>query len=575
MSHATYVCAPPPIETLLEESTHFSYWPHGSFEHPSLEHQLSQQRTLLQQLRSVYQLLPIGTTMSEGLVDGLVTETQVERFSHALAIQLEHDAAQERLTLYLPLEFLSPISTGSPGVQRASQRLQKAYRKAWEHQLSQHEVRANYVDGDVLEPELRDGDHPRVVKAAHLIPLLLRVGHLTVAEVLGYHSRAHNPLLKQSIHNACVVAANLGLLLAEHITPAGIQLSNQKTEPATLTEGRARWLASVAEAKRQAAESERLALLLVQGAHVSDAVTNQNSLATAIESVRIAALQNAAVLARHKDWLTYAATVTMEPAARDSLTKLAGHLHAKKLVSDGDLEVWGVTIPDLGGSFFKNRHRLQPSGDTILEACNQISLHPRLSKLVYPVALIFGSQVKGYGLTEADCDVAVFIRPGVNRSEQAYLEQELALIFNDEHFGGKVMLFWIAEDREQLQVIDWPEPTYSDGESSWLHVLFGALWFGEEYPIRELYERLLVPYFTAPRSLLAGKPVYERWLEEMERDSLQYRLLHKGFERYFPIESPMNTQNGGLIGGQAAFYDSQYRRIATELFVRRVWLPQL
>ena len=90
-----------------------------------------------------------------------------------------------------------------------------------------------------------------------------------------------------------------------------------------------------------------------------------------------------------------------------------------------------------------------------------------------------------------------------------------------------------------------------------------------------LHKRLLCSYFTAPKTTIEGRPTYTRWLEEMERDSLQYRLLHKGFERYFPIQSPMNTVHGHAIDGQSAFYDSRYRRIATELFIRRVFLPQL
>jgi hypothetical protein len=90
-----------------------------------------------------------------------------------------------------------------------------------------------------------------------------------------------------------------------------------------------------------------------------------------------------------------------------------------------------------------------------------------------------------------------------------------------------------------------------------------------------LHERLIATYFTPPHTLKDGKPTRERWLEEMERDSLQYRLLHKGFARYYPISSPMNTLHGDGIDGASAFYDPRYRRIATELFIRRVFLPNL
>lgn len=571
MTHTTYISTPPPIESLLEEDANSGYWPYELIGRPNFQYQLQRQRTLMHLLRQAYSLLPMGMTLAEGLDTSFITETQTEKICHALATQLKHDAAQQRLALYMPIELLSPIATGST----ATKQLHHAYRVAWEQQLYQHEVRANYVDGDVLEPELRTKDQPRVVKAAHLIPGLLQVGHLTVAEVLTYQSRATDSILKRSIRDACMVAADLGLFPREWIFCCADDTPHEITKSTALTDGRARWLASVEIAKQRTTLAVRLVVDLWQGRHVSDFVTRSHDLVVALEAVRLAALQNTAVLQRHKDWVTQLASQTNEADVCDGLVTLCAHLYAKGLMNRNDLNAWGVTIPDLGGPFFANQHRLEPSGDAILETCKRISLHPRLAQLVYPVVLIFGSQIKGYGLTEADCDVAVFIRPGVDRGEQAYLTQELASIYDDEHFGGKVILFWLEEVGEQLRVIDWPELTYTDGGSSWLHVLFGALWFGEKITIKLLYERLLTPYFTAPSALLAGKPVYERWIEEMERDSLQYRLLHKGFERYYPIQSPVNTPHGDLIDGQAAFYDPQYRRIATELYVRRVWLPQM
>ena len=124
-------------------------------------------------------------------------------------------------------------------------------------------------------------------------------------------------------------------------------------------------------------------------------------------------------------------------------------------------------------------------------------------------------------------------------------------------------------------MIDWSGHIASDARPGWMYVLFGALWFGEKESIRLLHRQLLCTYFTPPHTTLDGKPTYERWLEEMERDSLQYRLLHKGFERFYPIQSPMDTLHGNVIDGQSAFYDTRYRRIATELFIRRVFLPRL
>jgi hypothetical protein len=57
----------------------------------------------------------------------------------------------------------------------------------------------------------------------------------------------------------------------------------------------------------------------------------------------------------------------------------------------------------------------------------------------------------------------------------------------------------------------------------------------------------------------------------MERDTVLYRLLHKGYERYFPIQSPY--AGATAIDGDSAFYDPRFRRFATELYLGRVFLP--
>ena len=571
MTHANYLFSSPPIESMLENVTQ-PMWPVGFSGKPLIEQQVATQQTLLQVLQAVFAVLPSNVALSQGVANNLLAEGLAVTLCNALAAQLEHNDAQKRLALYLPFELLSPMTDGSEQLKTESNCLHKAYRNAWEQQLLQHEVRANYVDGDVLEPELRCGDHPRVVKAAHLIPSLLRVGHLTVAEVLEYQRQATDQVLQRSIYDACLVAADLGLFPRDQIVSRTCGEDLIQEESGNSTPGRSKWLATVAEDKLQSARASEIAKGLLEGDHVATLTLNVQ---TALQAIRLAATASKSVFVRHQEWVESMARSITNVSEKDELVTLLAHMHVLGVASESDLKTCDLILPNLAGSFADNLSRMNPGSDHILGTCQQLAAHTRLSKMVYPVTLVFGSQIKGYGLTAADCDVAVFVRPGIPREKREYLEQELAEIYSYERIGGKVMLFWLEDTGEQLHVIDWPEPEHSDGESSWLHVLFGALWFGEETSIRLLYKNLLVPYFSAPDLLLAGKPVYDRWLEEMERDTLQYRLLHKGFGRYYPIQSPMDTEHGHLIDGQAAFYEPQYRRIATELFVRRVWLPQL
>lgn len=61
-------------------------------------------------------------------------------------------------------------------------------------------------------------------------------------------------------------------------------------------------------------------------------------------------------------------------------------------------------------------------------------------------------------------------------------------------------------------------------------------------------------------------------LRRLESGLLQYRLLQKGFQRFYHI-SHFATARFSSIDGDCAFYDENYRRIATQLFAKYVFLP--
>lgn len=61
-------------------------------------------------------------------------------------------------------------------------------------------------------------------------------------------------------------------------------------------------------------------------------------------------------------------------------------------------------------------------------------------------------------------------------------------------------------------------------------------------------------------------------LRRLESGLLQYRLLQKGFQRFYGIRDFATAQYTS-IDGDCAFYDERYRRIATQLFAKYVFLP--
>lgn len=155
----------------------------------------------------------------------------------------------------------------------------------------------------------------------------------------------------------------------------------------------------------------------------------------------------------------------------------------------------------------------------------EISAHIAPSEIV----LVGGSRLKGYATTSSDWDIWDFGK--MKRSTEA-------------------------------------EP----GNSDVAHVYLNYAWMaGKDVQWSELEKKandVADIYFKAPDSATS---IYSRrqTLKRIEQDLLQYRLLHKGFARF----TGRNYQDGPLdMDGDCPFYDDDYRRLATKIFAKYVWL---
>jgi len=193
-----------------------------------------------------------------------------------------------------------------------------------------------------------------------------------------------------------------------------------------------------------------------------------------------------------------------------------------------------------------------------------------LKKYLMPVIILFGSRIKGYGTQSADLDIAVFVRPDIPFEDRPNMQKHLKKILSGEKIQGKALEFWLTHEGSVLRIQDFPDADAALGDSTLTHVLFGGVWCGMKESSHELHEKLLVPYLYA-----TDQKKRKVWLEEIERDTLQYRLMHKGYERFFPKQGGMCTQNPDMIDSKSMFWDSGYRRLATKLFIKKVFLPQL
>lgn len=185
-----------------------------------------------------------------------------------------------------------------------------------------------------------------------------------------------------------------------------------------------------------------------------------------------------------------------------------------------DHELWGSTIPhNVCGPFslnFKPWLMPQPQGNDIL--------------------LIGGSNLKGYSSTVSDIDTY-------------HYEAECKQI---RPFCSDLNAYRTVPDQNIA------------------HICLDTVWFSYRADLQTIHDDCIREYLNlSPDSL-----VRKQSIERLEQDLLQYRLMHKGIRRIYECVS-METKNFSDIDGSSAFYDRHYRRIATQLFAKYVFLPQI
>jgi hypothetical protein len=625
----------PAVESFFDPDHLAAIWPESVATDESFVRQIRERKELDVRLDDVMSRLPRpDISVDEALRRGYVASEQVIGMFGSLSDLLEADPENGRIVLYLPFEFLSPIrSSEDEALHLASDRFRSAYLFAWRRMLSVHDVRANFVDGDVLEPEKRDGDLPRVVKAAHLIPKLVENGLLETEDVVRLMEGSEDRILRSSIADAFPVLADLGSVsdadIERMMTSSDRLIGNMarimaadrgsaaydRQEPASglityasirdglrdafsdieaetygdATVRRIAWLKQQKKRDAVMAAGKEIGSAIPDGRLSEAAVAEFLSETSGIES-RLAliegireAVESAAsddpedamsLYERYKEPLL----TLWEADDRDvseALSVAFCRLGRLGVVDDRQLMELGITVPRLSGPLSENLKTMGGELSKIRDMVASLEANGELSRMLFPIVLVYGSRLKGYGMRGADIDLGVFVRPGVSDGDRASLRESMKAVFPPETIRGEVVEFWLEGDGNGLRVRDFENRDVTVGDRSWAHVLFGAAWEGNTAAIREVREKLLTPYLSDVDATIHGRDVRGVYLEEMERDALQYRLMHKGYERFNPPFGGMHTAHADDIDGRSTYWDSGYRQLATRLFVERVFLPKL
>lgn len=621
------VVVPPPEETLLYPDTEGSLWPEEIRNNPELRAQAEARRELAEKLDSLFATIPATTEIKEAIEQNLVSPESTAQIYNALSNFLEADSANERILLYIPFELIPDNSwkPESEALQQAMKRFEKTYMETWQKLLPQHDFRANFVDGDIPEPGVSPQAPVLVSKAAHMIPLLTQKGYLTSREAVTLAEKSTDLVLKNSILDTLPVLAGMDLfthLDFEYMKSSQDDLvynssiiiqsqqghSEQKpllirdqesfqklfeTFDETLAEkiaidptvsekapARAKWLKEVSTQTHINEYAREVANALE-----ANIITEHD-----IESLLLSSKQESQILTGitalrefgEKTGRVSNETLNMIEAiwntegtqAKEIIKSTWLRWNVLGIIDTDYLEKHGISRPKLEGAFFEKSPTVIDEAKRLAKVAETIKNDPELTNAVYPATLLYGSKVKGYDIHASDVDYALFIKPEIAHEQSDILQKKLTELFDSKQKNHPA-LFWLDHSETGLQIKNLERPGQYDGGSMHANVLFEGAWCGDKEATNELYQSLLPGYIYSKDKKIFGSDARAVWLGSLERAQLQYRLLHHGYARSNPPHGGIETPHGAMIDSESSFWDSGYRRLATKLFITKVFLPQL
>ncbi len=583
----------PATEYLLHPEDPESPWPEEIKNNPELKELAEKRRELSASIRSVFEKIPDPTkNFADALKEKQVSSKELTDLYNKLA-ELLSDPDYGRLVLYLPFELIPEknLKTKSKPLSKAASKFTETYMQRWHEQLNLIDDAESFIHGDIPEQEVRVSPIPQVVKAAHLVPHLIEKNYLTPEEVKKISEEAQDDTLKNSLDNALAATQKNKSVDAKKETMEAEAIdSSFNFDRAKIEEGyreastrlplaRVNWL----KRKKESALVEKYSEAISTNYPNSKELLQQYIESTdpfhkslAVEAIYTILSHN--ILKEEVDGLIASLDTLKEdpnPNIQERIVSTWAKLKELNIVSSEELEKRGIHVPIPDEAFSAENNQMKTELAEIAGMVKEFEEDHELSQYIYPAAIVFGSKVKGYGLEKSDQDVAIFVKPNTPESARQTIQKLVQSKLGHLSHKGKVLEFWLKEKGEDLEIIDFEGGDSNLGNNKMAPTLEGV-WVGAEESIQEMYKKLMPGYLKAKDKTLNGTDLTARntWLNTLEMDTLQYRLMHTGYYRYHPKIETQHAQNK-ILGGQSAFWDPGYRRLATKLFIEKVFLPDL
>ena len=625
------IIPPASVEIFLNGLGNKTHLPAEIAGNTRLLEQSSERRNLYLSVSNIFEKVSdVSMDLDKALDKGIVHAEEVTTMYEQLSDLIEKDENNTRVILYLPFQLIPGVDgkKESERLTNAQDRFKDVCKNAWIRLLHESEPRASFVDGDVLEPGM--GTPPRIRKAAHLIPDLLQKGVLITDDVIEQFDLSSNEELSRSLLEGIIVARDKQLITdadwqtiqnlckAKSATVDVSQRSNEKHDKledksfeditikldadlaeidtkyaenspytSTISPERAKWEKGVKQDEAIDKAANNIAQQLQSGemevkeievfGHTED--YNKaliRGITKAAESYSGADLQRAKKLAENSQELIQKLWDSGSSGIKDIIVSTMCHWRRLGIIEDEELKKLGINLPDLSSPFPVNLEELIKTDlQGAIDITRRIKESPSLSESVYPFMLAFGSRLKGYAGLNADLDGAIFVKPTVSWEKREAILRQLHQEIPEVKDLGKILEFWVEEKEGKLGFRIIPEGTETVIGSPQIHFLIGGAWVSQSKDYQQLYGDMIKKYLDLSRFGEQKDQVRTQLLGQIELDILQYRLMHKGYRKYYPNKRGEGTEHADLIDWESDFWDPGYRRIATQLFLSRVFLPDL
>lgn len=563
-----YLSSVPIAEVLRDMHAVEAIWPELIAHSPELRTQLMRHHEHIAATYAFVDSLSSGESVETLDARGELDAEQTTRF-YECATELLSDEDTRRLLLYLPFEALPPANwePSCAAVAKAAESFRESYIGAWYHLLGVHDVRTNFDDGDLLEVEHRSIEPERVVKAAHLLPMLVQRRLLPASEALRLFEVTPDPVMKKSLAEAIAILHDLHLI-ADTTATHGIAIGKSAhPQSHAVSEGRAKWLAKRAKEKLAQEQAGAAASQLLQEATppADNELVQAEALVHAAKQSHRTTPDMAATYAKNFQDIAHALQYSTDNDTRHRIERGARTLAALGLVTSQFLADLSIQPLRMDGRRSDNIASVPELSQTV-QQLDSLHRDPEAKHTLYPAAIAFGSRLKGYATQASDIDIALIAQPNQSRAEREQLEHVVK-----QYFGDDMPIIIYPERQEELLVLPEPRETSSHAvDRYWVHILMNGAWLGDNQVVHDLQRRLLPAYFAEQ-----SESERSRYLERLEQDTLQYRLMHEGYERHAPLHSCVTSISAAAVDGSSAFWDNGYRRLATKLFVDNVFLPKI